>query len=85
MSYSYKTRGTCSKQIDVELDGNKVKSVKFYGGCNGNTNGISTLVKGMTVEEVEEKLTGITCGFKSTSCPDQLAKAVRLAYEEANK
>ena len=79
--YSYKTRGTCSSQIDVELDGNVVKSVKFYGGCNGNTKGISQLVPGMTVEEIEQKLSGTRCGFKNTSCPDQLAKAVRAAYE----
>lgn len=77
--YSYKTRGTCSTQIDVELDGHVVKNVKFYGGCNGNTKGIALLVPGMTVEEVEQKLTGVRCGFKNTSCPDQLAKACRAA------
>ena len=79
--YSYKTKGTCSRQIDVELEGNVVKSVKFYGGCDGNTKGISLLVPGMTVEEVEQKLTGVKCGFKNTSCPDQLAKACRAAMD----
>ena len=78
--YSYKTSGTCSKMIDVELDGNVVKNIQFYGGCNGNTQGIAKLVPGMTVEEVEAKLTGVRCGARATSCPDQLAKAVRAAY-----
>lgn len=82
MSYIYKTQGTCSSQIEVELDGNIVKKVKFTGGCNGNLKGISSLVEGMTVEEVKERLSGITCGFKRTSCPDQLAKAVEKAYNE---
>lgn len=81
MTHTYKTKGTCSSQITFELDGNIVRNVKFYGGCNGNLKGISTLVEGMTVEEVTEKLSGITCGFKRTSCPDQLAKAVGEAYK----
>ncbi|MCD8148485.1 MAG: TIGR03905 family TSCPD domain-containing protein [Clostridiales bacterium] len=81
MSYTYKTRGTCSTQIEVELDGNIVKNVKFTGGCNGNLQGVSRLVAGRTVDEVESTLAGIRCGFKSTSCPDQLSKAVRAAYE----
>lgn len=82
MSFIYKTQGTCSSQIEFELEGNIVKNVKFYGGCNGNLKGISALVEGMTVEEVQQKLAGITCGFKRTSCPDQLAKAVAKAYNE---
>ncbi len=82
MSFVYKTQGTCSSQIEFELEGNIVKNVKFYGGCNGNLKGISALVEGMTVEEVQQKLAGITCGFKRTSCPDQLAKAVAKAYNE---
>lgn len=82
MTFTYKTQGTCSSQIEFELDGNVVKNVKFYGGCNGNLKGISALVEGMTVEEVQQKLAGITCGFKRTSCPDQLAKAVSKAYNE---
>ena len=82
MSFIYKTQGTCSSQIEFELERNIVKNVKFYGGCNGNLKGISALVEGMTVEEVQQKLAGITCGFKRTSCPDQLAKAVAKAYNE---
>lgn len=85
MKYTYKTKGTCSSQIEVELDGNVVKNVQFTGGCNGNLQGISVLVKGMTVEDIEKKFTGIRCGFKKTSCPDQLAKAVAQAYEESQK
>lgn len=81
MSYRYKTRGTCSTMIDVELDGNIVKNVKFTGGCHGNLQAIPKLVEGLTVEQVEEKLTGISCGGRPTSCGDQLAKAVRAAYE----
>ena len=81
MAYQYQTRGTCSKLIDVELDGNVIKNVVFYGGCNGNLQGIPALVKGMTVEQVEERLAGISCNGRGTSCPDQLAKAVRAAYE----
>lgn len=77
--YSYKTTGTCSKQIDIELDGDIIKSVQFYGGCNGNLQGITRLVVGKTVDEVVEALGGVKCGFKQTSCPDQLAKALREA------
>lgn len=81
MAYTYKTQGTCSQMITVELDGNVVKKVSFLGGCNGNLQGISRLVEGLTVEEVEAKCKGISCGGRPTSCPDQLANAVRLAYE----
>ena len=81
MTYVYKTNGTCSKQIELELDGNIVHNVKFTGGCPGNLLAIPALVEGMTVEEVEKRIAGIRCGFKNTSCGDQLAKACREAYE----
>ena len=77
--YEYKTKGTCSQMISLDLDGDVVRNVRFVGGCNGNLQGIGKLVEGMTVSEVEEKLTGIRCGMKQTSCPDQLAIAVREA------
>ncbi len=73
----YKTTGTCSSAIDFEVEDGRVKEVKFIGGCNGNTQGISKLVEGMLVEEVISRLEGIKCGFKPTSCPDQLAKALK--------
>ncbi len=82
MVFSYKTRGTCSQRIDIETQGNTVKSVKFLGGCMGNLKGIASLVEGMEIDEVIEKLEGITCGFKPTSCPDQLAKALKSAKEQ---
>ena len=81
MSYLYKTRGTCSTQIEVTLDGGIVKDVKFTGGCNGNLQAIPKLVQGMTVDEVEKRLSGISCNGRGTSCGDQLAKALRQAYE----
>mgnify|MGYP004561362937 FL=1 len=85
MTYEYKTKGTCSSRITFDLDGDVVTNVKFTGGCNGNLKGISSIVDGMTVEEISKKLDGITCGFKNTSCPDQLAKAVTEAYKESQK
>jgi uncharacterized protein (TIGR03905 family) len=81
MTYVYKTNGTCSKQIELELDGNIVHNVKFTGGCPGNLLAIPALVEGMTVEEVEKRIAGIRCGMKNTSCGDQLAKACRAALE----
>ena len=72
----YKTKGTCSTSIDVELKDGVIDSVKFTGGCNGNLQGISALVKGMKPEESISRLKGIRCGFKPTSCPDQLAHAL---------
>lgn len=72
----YKTEGTCSSYIDVELKDGVIDSVQFTGGCNGNLKGISALVKGMTPEEAISRLKGIRCGFKQTSCPDQLAHAL---------
>lgn len=81
MRYSYKTRGTCSQQIDFEIENGIIGDVKFYGGCNGNLNGISAIVKGMKAEDVIKKFGGIKCGFKSTSCPDQLARALSEALQ----
>ena len=72
----YKTSGTCSTMIDLEVDGDIIKSVSFTGGCNGNLKGICSLVRGMKVNDAIERLQGIKCGFKNTSCPDQLAKAL---------
>ena len=77
----YKPRGVCAQMIDVELDGDVVKSVAFLGGCAGNTKGVAALVKGMNVDEAIERMQGIRCGFKSTSCPDQLALALKAAKE----
>lgn len=76
MNYTYKTHGTCSQSIEFELDGTKVKTVQFKGGCDGNLKGIALLVEGMEIEDVKKRLAGIRCGFKSTSCPDQLSKAL---------
>lgn len=78
----YKTQGTCSQAIQLELDGDVIKSVEFVGGCSGNTQGVASLVQGMKAEEAISRLEGISCGFKSTSCPDQLAKALRAAMAE---
>ena len=79
MKYTYKTKGVCSSTITFEVEDDVVKSVEFYGGCNGNLKGISSLVVGMKTRDVIERLEGIRCGFKSTSCPDQLAKALKEA------
>ncbi|MCI6174015.1 MAG: TIGR03905 family TSCPD domain-containing protein [Clostridiales bacterium] len=78
----YKTRGTCSQLIQFDLEDNKVRNVRFTGGCDGNLRGISKLVEGMDAHEVIRKLEGTPCGFKNTSCPDQLAKALRTALHE---
>ena len=75
----YKTKGTCSREIIVELEGDKIKSVEFVGGCDGNTKGVASLVRGMKVADAIERLEGIDCRGKGTSCPDQLAKALREA------
>ena len=79
MRYAYRTQGTCSSKIELELEGDVVKDVRFTGGCDGNLKAISTLVKGMKAAEVIDKCRGITCGYKSTSCGDQLAQALELA------
>lgn len=73
---TYKTQGVCSRQIDMEIDNGVIVDAKFTGGCSGNTQGVAALVIGMTVEEAIKRLRGIKCGFKSTSCPDQLAIAL---------
>lgn len=82
MRHTYTTKGTCSRQISFDLEGNIVKNVEFIGGCNGNLKAISSLVEGLTVEEIENKVRGIKCGFKTTSCSDQLAIAVKSAFEK---
>ena len=79
MQYTYKTSGTCSREISFEVENGKVKNVQFFGGCNGNLKGIGALVEGMDIDEVIARVEGIHCGMKSTSCPDQLAKALKEA------
>ena len=81
MTYHYKTRGGCSRAIDIELEGGVIKSVRFTGGCNGNTQGVASLVRGMDVNEAISRLKGIDCGGKGTSCPDQLATALEQALK----
>lgn len=80
MEYIYKTKNTCSTRIKLDINGDIVTNVVFTGGCNGNLKAIPILVDGMTVDEIEKKLSGVTCGMRQTSCGDQLAKAVREAY-----
>lgn len=84
-SYKYKTSGTCSREITFDIDGDKIKNVAFLGGCSGNLQGISRLIDGMTPQEVITRCGGIKCGFKSTSCPDQLSKAVSEALLKDKK
>ena len=79
MQYSYQTSGTCSREILFEIEDGKVKNVQYIGGCNGNLKGIGALIEGMEVNEAITRLDGITCGPKATSCPDQLAKALKKA------
>ena len=79
MQYTYQTSGTCSREILFEIEDGKVKNVQYIGGCNGNLKGIGALVEGMDVQEAITRLEGITCGPKNTSCPDQLAKALKKA------
>ena len=74
---SYNTSGTCARKIEIDVENGTVVDVKFIGGCSGNTQGVAALVKGMSVEEAIKRLDGIRCGFKSTSCPDQLAQALK--------
>ena len=76
-AFQYPTRGVCSRAIDVEVEDGIIQSVKFHGGCSGNTQGVAALVRGMRIEDAIERLSGIRCGFKSTSCPDQLSLALR--------
>ena len=77
--YQYKTHGTCSQQILFDIEDGKVKNVQFIGGCNGNLKGIGSLGEGLDVDEVISRLEGTTCGSKATSCPDQLAQALKAA------
>ncbi len=79
--YDYLTEYTCSNVISLDLEGNVVHNIQFTGGCNGNLKALSMLLEGLTVEEIENKLRGILCGNRPTSCSDQLAKAVRAAYD----
>ena len=79
MQYTYKTKGTCSQMISFEIEEGKVKNVQFFGGCNGNLKGIAALVEGMDAQEVISRVEGIKCGMKATSCPDQLAQALKAA------
>ncbi len=82
MTYSYKPHGVCARGLSFEIEDNVVKNIEFMGGCSGNTQGVAALAEGMDANELIERLAGIRCGFKSTSCPDQLAKAVAKALEE---
>ncbi len=86
MTYRFKTQNTCSQVIEFNIEGNVVTNVRFLGGgCPGNLQALPRLVEGMTVEEIEEKIGGIDCGGRGTSCADQLARAVREAYEQSKK
>lgn len=85
MHYVYKTNGTCSQKIEFDIENDVIHNVAFTGGCNGNLQAVSALVDGLTVEQIEEKVKGIRCGFKSTSCSDQLATAVREASVAAKQ
>ena len=80
MKYTYRTKGTCSRSITFDIEDGVVRNVQFEGGCNGNLKGIGAIVDGMKVEDVIDKLSGIRCGFKSTSCPDQLAQGPHGGY-----
>ena len=82
MAYQYRTKGVCSRTVSFDIVGGKVTSVRFDGGCAGNTRGIACLIEGMDAAEAVRRLEGIQCGFKGTSCPDQLAKAIQQALNE---
>ena len=84
MKYSYDTSGTCSRRIDIEIENGVVKELKFAGGCNGNLQGLTALARGMKASELAEKLRGIQCGMKGTSCPDQLARALKEIEEKSH-
>ncbi len=77
MKFTYKTNGVCSRSIEIEIENDVIESVSFFGGCNGNLKGIAQLVKGMNIDDVIERLENIKCGFKNTSCPAQLAEALK--------
>ena len=77
MKYTYTTKGTCARSIVLDIEDNKLKDVSFVGGCNGNLKGIAALCQGMDIDDIISKLDGLKCGFKNTSCPDQLASALK--------
>ena len=79
MEFTYKTKGTCAQMIRFDVENDEVKNVQFFGGCNGNLKGIASLVEGMKIDDVIARVEGIKCGMKSTSCPDQLAQALKAA------
>ena len=85
MRYEVRPQNVCARMITFDLEGDVVKNVAFTGGCNGNLKAVSKLVDGMTVEQIEGYLKGSTCGFRNTSCADQLAQAVRKCYEESRQ
>ena len=82
MKYTYRPKGVCSQMMEMDIEDNKLKSLKVTGGCSGNLQGIAKLVEGMDIDDVIHRLEGVRCGFKSTSCPDQLAQALRHYKEE---
>lgn len=79
---NYTTKGVCSRKIEIDVENGIIQKVQYHGGCSGNTQGVAALVEGMSVEEAIKRLSGIRCGFKSTSCPDQLATALRQHLEQ---
>lgn len=81
--FTFRPQGVCSQLIEIETEGNIIRDVRFTGGCSGNLQGISALLKGMIVEEAIDRLSGIRCGFKDTSCPDQLSRALKSMQEQA--
>ena len=83
MKYTFKPTGVCSREYYIELEDGIIKSIEIVGGCNGNLQGLRSLITGQKAEDVISKLEGIKCGFKNTSCPDQISKALRLALEES--
>ena len=85
MKYKYKTKMVCSQEISFDIDGDVITNIAFVGGCNGNLKALSKVLDGWTVEQIEAKLKGNTCGMRPTSCADQLCVAVRKAYEEQDK
>ena len=85
MKYDFSPKGVCARRLEFELDGDIVKNVRFMGGCNGNLKALAALTEGMTVDQVCERLKGITCGLKNTSCSDQLAQALAKAQEIEKK
>ena len=85
MEYKFRPRGVCSQEMIIDLDGDVIKSVKIIGGCAGNTVGVSRLIEGMKIDEAIKRLKGIPCGFRTTSCPDQLSIALEEAKNSMNK